>query len=88
MSTGAGTSTICLELSWDGGTSWTAPQQVTMSGNAISPYTLGGASSLWGRAWAVGDFAAATFRVRITDASSANKDYRLDWLAVGVTYTP
>jgi hypothetical protein len=88
LSSSLGTSTICIALSWDGGTSWTAPQQVTLSGNAISPYTLGGVAITWGRTWAVGELAASTFRVRITDASTTGKDYRLDWLAVAVTYTP
>jgi hypothetical protein len=88
MSSTSGTSTICIELSWDGGTNWTAPQQATLGPTGITAYSLGGASSTWGRTWAVGEFSASLFRVRVTDASTVSKDYRLDWLAVGVTYTP
>ena len=60
-----------------------------ISGTALATYTYGSTSDTWGRDWAVGDFSPASFRVRVIDASTqANKQFRLDDLAVSVTYTP
>jgi hypothetical protein len=82
-----GTSNICLQLSWDGGTSWTTAKSVTISGAAEATYIQGGTADTWGRTWSPADFSNATFRVRVIDATSQNnKDYRLDYLAVRVSY--
>ena len=89
LNNNGGTSTLCIELSSNAGSTWTTPKQVTMSGTAISSYTFGSASDLWGRTWTAANFATGSFRVRITDASSQpNKDYRLDGIRVSVSYTP
>ena len=89
LNNNGGTSTLCVELSSDGGSTWTTPRQVTMSGAAVASYTLGGATDLWGRTWTAANFASGSFRVRVTDASSQpNKDYRLDGIRVSVSYTP
>jgi hypothetical protein len=83
---------MCVELSWDGGTTWTStPQQTGNLTTSQATYTLGSASDTWGRTWATGDFSNANFRVRITDVDSnffGLRDYSLDWAAVEVTYTP
>ncbi len=85
----AGTSEVCAELSWDGGTSWTAPKSVPVTSVGVSTYTLGAANDTWGRTWLGSELSNAAFRVRLTDVSDrTNKDFRLDGLAVGVTYTP
>ena len=89
MNNNGGTSAICVELSWDGGSTWTAAKTVTLSGAAVATYTLGSASDAWGHAWTVGQLSTSNFRVRVTDATNQpNKDYRLDYLAVSVQYTP
>ena len=89
MNNNGGTSQLCVELSWDGGTSWTTAKVLTLSGAAEATYLYGGASDTWGRAWTAPELTNATFRVRLTDATNQpNKDYRLDFLAVQVTYTP
>ena len=89
LNNNGGTSTLCVELSADGGSTWTTPKQVTMSGAAIASYTFGGTSDLWGRTWTAANFASSGFRLRVTDASSQpNKDYRLDGIRVSVSYTP
>jgi hypothetical protein len=89
MNNNGGTSVLCVELSWDGGASWTAAQAQTLTSSALTIYPFGGPTDTWGRSWTVGQLANASFRVRLTDATShPTKDYRLDHVAVEVTYTP
>jgi hypothetical protein len=89
MNNNGGTSVLCVELSWDGGTTWTTAKSVTLSGTAVSTYTVGGTNDVWGHTWTASQLSTANFRVRLTDATSqANKDYRLDNVAVTVQYTP
>ena len=80
---------ICVELSWNGGASWTtAVSSATLSTNETI-YTLGGVTNTWGRTWTNTDFDNANFRVRLTMVSSnTSRDYSLDWLGVQVRYTP
>ena len=85
----SGAPKFCIQLSWNGGVSWTAAKSTATLTTSEASYLLGGAADMWGRAWASGDFADANFRVRITDvASSTSRDFSLDWVAVQVTYTP
>jgi hypothetical protein len=80
---------ICVEISWDGGTSWTAGQITSNLTAAEVTYTLGGNTNTWGRTWATTDFANANFRIRVTSISTnTNRDHRIDWIPVQVTYTP
>jgi hypothetical protein len=89
MNNNGGTSVVCVELSWDGGTTWTTAKSFTLSSTAITTYTLGSTSDTWGHAWTAAQLGTGNFRVRVTDATSqANKTYRLDYLAVTVQYTP
>ncbi len=89
MNNNGGTSVLCVELSWDAGGSWTTAKSVTLSGTAIATYTFGSASDTWGHTWTAAQLSTANFRVRLTDATSnPNKDFRLDYLAVTVQYTP
>lgn len=89
MNNNGGTTLLCAQLSWDGGTSWTAIKSITPSSAAETTYTFGGGADAWGHTWTGGQLSNANFRVRIIDASSqANKDFRLDYLAVNATYVP
>jgi hypothetical protein len=89
MNNNGGTNALCVELSWDGGATWTTAKSVTLSGSAVTTYTLGAASDTWGRTWTAAQLSTSNFRVRVTDATTQNnKDYRLDYLAVTVSYTP
>lgn len=89
MNNNGGTSRLCVELSWDGGTNWTAAKVVTLSGAAEATYLFGGAADTWGHVWTGTQLINANFRVRLTDATGQpNKDYLLDYVAVEVTYTP
>ena len=85
----AGAPKLCVEISWNGGASWTAVKNTPNLTTTQTTYTLGGAADTWGRSWAVGDFSNANFRIRVTDVSSnANRDFFLDYIAVNVTYQP
>jgi hypothetical protein len=89
LNNNGGTTLLCAQLSWDGGTNWTALKSITPTSATETTYTFGGAADTWGHAWTGGQLSNANFRVRIVDASSqTNKDFRLDFLAVNVTYTP
>jgi Flp pilus assembly protein TadG len=84
--TGTGTKKMCVELSWNGGSSWTTPKEVAIGGSETT-YTLGTAADLWGRTWSGNDFSNSNFRIRVTDVGSVSTmDFRLDYAAVRVTY--
>lgn len=94
----AGRNSMSVELSWDGGASWTAAKTdttETASAGAEGGFhtaTLGSASDTWGHAWTVSELSDANFRVRVTADCSKGKckdrDYFLDWVAVKVNYGP
>ena len=89
LNNNGGTSNLCAELSWDGGTSWTAPKVASLTSSAQTTYLLGGPADPWGHVWTAAELTNANLIVRLTDATGQpNKDYRLDYLAVQVTYTP
>ncbi len=80
---GAPASALYVELSWDGGTSWTATGYFAgwMSA-AWGRYVLGGSTDTWGRTWSAGELGDGSFRVRLR----AEQASRLDWVAVRVHY--
>lgn len=83
----SGAPKICVELSWNGGASWTTVKNTPTLTTGEATYTLGGTADTWGRAWAAGDFSNANFRVRVTNVASNNsRDFSLDWVAVNVFY--
>jgi hypothetical protein len=89
LNNNGGTSALCVQLSWDGGTSWTTAKSVALSGTAVATYTLGSSSDAWGHVWTASELSATNFRVRLIDGTTQpNKDFRLDYLAVTVQYTP
>lgn len=79
---------MCVQLSWDGGTTWTTTKTTPTLSTSQTTYTLGGPTDTWGRTWNGSDFSNANFRVRITNvASSTSRDFSLDWVAVDVSYS-
>jgi hypothetical protein len=85
----SGSPRICVELSWNGGATWTAAKTSATLSTSETTYLLGGVTDTWGRTWASGDFSDANFRVRLTSvASSTSRDFSLDWVAVRVRYSP
>ena len=76
---------MCVQLSWDGGATWTAAQTTPGLTTSETTYILGGPTDTWGRSWTANDFSNANFRVRVTDiATSTVRDFSLDWAAVKV----
>jgi hypothetical protein len=83
----AGNPRMCVQLSWDGGTTWTAAKTTASLTTAEATYVLGGAADTWGRAWTVANLSDTSLRTRIINiASNTNRDFSLDWAAVQVTY--
>ena len=79
---------MCVELSWDGGLSWTAPLATPTLSTTMTTRTLGGAANTWGRMWTASALSDASFRVRVTiTANSTSRDFSLDWIAVRVTHS-
>ncbi|HEX5838302.1 MAG TPA: PQQ-binding-like beta-propeller repeat protein [Anaerolineales bacterium] len=85
----AGSPKICVQLSWDGGLTWTTPKSTTTLGTTEAIYSLGSTSDTWGRTWSPGNFSNASFRLRVIDvAGHPHRDFFLDYVAVNVTYQP
>jgi hypothetical protein len=85
-----GTTNLCVQLSWDGGTTWTTARTIALTSTALATYTLGTATDNWGHSpWTASQLGATTFKVRITDnATITTKTFTLDYLGVQVAYTP
>ena len=82
---------LCVELSWNGGTSWTSTGHTTGDvGTILTQVILGGSANTWGRTWTVSELSDANFRMRImSDAAASNlRDASLDYLSATVTYSP
>jgi hypothetical protein len=81
------TRNMCVELSGDDGSTWTAAKTQSLSGSETS-YYLGNSTDTWGRTWDDNEFDGNNFRIRITDVSNTTwTDFRLDYLAAKVYYT-
>jgi len=79
------TPALCVELSWNGGATWTAARRTAELGTVETTYLLGGPADTWGRPWAAGELSDGTFRVRVSTVANANvRDFSLDWIAVKV----
>jgi myo-inositol-hexaphosphate 3-phosphohydrolase len=83
----SGSPKLCVQLSWNGGATWTAAKATPRLTTSEATYMLGSATDTWGRSWTVGDLTDTSFRVRVISvASSTSRDFSLDWVAVRVTY--
>ena len=89
LNNASGTTNLCAQLSWDGGTTWTSIKTQAVPAAAETTYVFGSTSDTWGRTWTLAQLNTTNFRVRIIDASSlTTKQFQLDYVAVSVTYTP
>lgn len=83
----SGSPKFCVDLSWNGGTSWTTAKSTTTLTTSEATYILGGSTDSWGHTWSSAELSNTTFRVRIISvASSTSRDFSLDWIAVRVHY--
>jgi len=84
-----GTSSMSVELSWDGGTSWTAAESDTTETTSEHTATLGSSADTWGRSWTAENLSDANFRARVTSTSDQSwMDFYLEWVPVKVYYGP
>lgn len=82
-----GAPVMCVQLSWDGGSTWTSAKTTAALTTTEASYTLGGAADTWGRSWTNAQFTNANLRVRVIDVASNNtRDFSLDWVALKVHY--
>ena len=79
-----------MELSWNGGTTWTAARSAAITSTGIKTYTFGSTTDAWDPAFATTiQLNTTNFRVRVTDsATTTTKTFQLDYLGVQVQYTP
>lgn len=86
--TSAGTG-ICIQVSGDGGATWSAAQSVSFGGSALATYSFGGATDVWGKTWSPSALGTSSFRIRVSDiGSTTSKTFVLDFVGASVTYTP
>jgi hypothetical protein len=79
---------MCVQLSWNGGTSWTTAKSTAMLNTSEGTFILGGSADTWGRTWSDTNFSDANFRVRVINvASNTSRTFSLDWAAVKVYYS-
>ena len=82
-----GSPKLCVQLSWNGGATWTTAKSTTTLTTNSATYILGSAADKWGHTWVTNDLSNANLRVRIIDvAGNTARDFFLDWVAVRVTY--
>ncbi|MBI5040659.1 MAG: hypothetical protein HZB57_05515, partial [Gammaproteobacteria bacterium] len=83
----SGSPKICVQLSWDGGTTWTTAKNTATLTTALVDYTLGTSADTWGHAWSVTELGDTKFKVRVIDVSSnTSRDFSLNYVGVKVTY--
>ncbi len=85
----SGTNSMGVELSWDGGTTWTAMKTDGNESTSVSnSRTLGSSADTWGHVWTLDQLSNANFRVRLTSNSTVStRDFFLDWVPVKVYYS-
>lgn len=85
----SGTNSMGVELSWDGGNTWTAAKTNTNESTSVSnSRTLGATNDTWGHSWSASELSPANFKVRVTsNSTSGTRDFYLDWIPVTVSYS-
>ncbi len=82
-----GSPKMYIQLSTDGGATWTTAKATPTLSRSDRVYTLGGTTDLWGAAWTGAALSDANFRLRITNvATSTSRDFSLDQIVVDATY--
>ncbi len=87
LDSGAGTNAISVEISWDGGTTWSGVRSDASEPLAETTVIFGDAADRWGHLWLPADIDDTGLRVRVTmDPSFSNRDFLLDWIPINVHY--
>ncbi len=83
----SGSPKMYVQLSGDGGATWTTGKGTATLARTDTVYTLGGTADLWSTTWTATQLSDANFRVRIINvATNTSRDFSLDQIAVQVTY--
>lgn len=83
----SGSPMMCVQLSWDGGATWTTAKSTSTLGLSETTYILGSSTDTWGKSWSTTDFSNANFKIRVINvAGSTLRDFYLEWVAVRVDY--
>jgi hypothetical protein len=83
------TSWIDVELSWDGGNSWSEVRSATTKrrGDGNPTDIEGSSTDRWGHTWTASELSDENFRVRLTlRTNSTYRDFYIDWVPVQVSY--
>ncbi|MCX5990933.1 MAG: hypothetical protein NTZ04_01160 [Chloroflexi bacterium] len=84
-----GTNSMSVDLSWDGGSSWTSAATDNVGSTTELTASLGGPTDKWGHSWIPSEFSNANFRARVTcNSDDPTRDFYLDWIPVIVYYAP
>jgi hypothetical protein len=84
-----GTNGMSVELSWNGGTSWTTAKTDSTQTTSEHTATLGSSTDTWDRTWTPDELSDANFRARVTSNSDQSwMDFYLEWVPVKVYYGP
>jgi hypothetical protein len=84
-----GTNSLSVQLSADGGATWTTVKTDTQETTSEHTVVLGSPTDTWGRSWTAANLNNANFRVRvICNSTSSFRDFFLDWASVRVTFGP
>lgn len=83
----SGAPKFCVQLSWNGGSSWTSAKSTPTLITTELTYVLGSAIDLWGRSsWSITQLNNTNFRVRISAvAGSTSRDFSLDVVGIRIT---
>ncbi len=78
-----------VELSWDGGISYTTTGKgASWPGASDVTNTFGGWTDTWGRTWSDSELGNANFRLRLTKTGVDLDEFRADHIQVKVYYKP
>jgi hypothetical protein len=64
---------MCVQLSWDGGTTWTSTKSTPMLGTSMGTFTLGSATDTWGRSWTTGNLSDANLITLLPSRSALGR---------------
>lgn len=79
---------LTVELSWDGGTSWSTAKKTPQYVSSDGTYRIGGDPDGWGHTFTPSELSNANFKVRVSSPDDSDNDtWSLDHVAVQVFYT-
>ena len=70
---------VGVELSWNGGISYTSAGKTALFNESEETYILGASNDTWGRIWSSSELNNANFRLRIDDGVSYQDYYNFDF---------